>query len=330
MAAKTVSVINLKGGVGKSTITMMLSEYLVFDHHMRVLLLDLDSQANLTYAMVSNTGIQTQQRNHRTMYDLFKSVVQGALPNVLDFIAQPPLTVSNISRYTINDTNARLHMVVSMPAMAQLDDDLVAALLDSRDITRADHIRTSLRQMLDKVKKEYDYVLIDCPPGLSIFSSAALIASDYFVSPIIPEPLSLQGIDLVRTRITNLRDKFPTPKFAGTIMNIVKLYRKTHKTIASQLYSSQERKYNPFNFWLPDSELLRKLGEFEAELIPQDRWGGGAESKFGSLALKYSISWSLANPPEPIFPTTNLEGPTYKLYNRIESLNNEFIERTSS
>jgi len=328
MVGKTVSVINLKGGVGKSTIAMMLSEFLVFDHKMRVLVIDMDSQANLTYAMVSTVGIQTQERNHRTMYDLFKEVVRGGLPNVLDFIAQPPLTVSNISRYTINDTSACMHMVVSTPEMAQLDDELVEALLDSKDKTRADHIRTSLKNILDKVKTEYDYIIIDCPPGLSIFSSAALIASDYFVSPIIPEPLSLQGINLIQNRITNLRNKFPTPKFAGTIMNIVKLYRKTHKIIATNLYTADATRYEPFAFWLPDSELLRKLGEFEADLIPGDRWGGGADTKFPSLNIKYSIPYLLTNPPEPVFPSTGIEGPTYKLFNRIQSLTNEFIQRT--
>ena len=57
MPAKVVSFINLKGGVGKSTLSMLTAEYLYFHSHKRVLAIDIDSQANLTYAMVPSDRI---------------------------------------------------------------------------------------------------------------------------------------------------------------------------------------------------------------------------------------------------------------------------------
>lgn len=67
--AVVVSVINLKGGVGKSTIVMILAEYLAFHFRKRVLLIDMDAQANLSYIMVPYRWIETQQKNQTTIYD---------------------------------------------------------------------------------------------------------------------------------------------------------------------------------------------------------------------------------------------------------------------
>lgn len=61
MTASVVSVINLKGGVGKSTLTMILGEYLCFRFHKKILLIDMDAQANLTYSMVSVNQTEEQE-----------------------------------------------------------------------------------------------------------------------------------------------------------------------------------------------------------------------------------------------------------------------------
>ena len=68
MAAVTVSIINLKGGVGKSTLTMLIGEFLAFRHSKNVLLIDMDAQANLSYCMVADHQIERQNREHRTAY----------------------------------------------------------------------------------------------------------------------------------------------------------------------------------------------------------------------------------------------------------------------
>jgi len=329
--AVVVSIINLKGGVGKSTIAMILSEYLAFRFGKRVLLIDMDAQANLSYIMVPYRWIKSQEDNHRTIYHFFSSALSGQLGAFGDFVARPPLIVSNITRNfdaTLNRSRETLDMVISTPAVAQLDEELLELWEQGKSMPM--NLRYALKGGLDRVQEQYDVVLIDCPPGLSFFSSTALIASDFFVSPIIPEPLSLEGVRLVWDRARDL-SRQPDCKvdFAGVILNIVKHYRKTHKVTAQRVYGGRRDELKPFLFWLPDNERLRKLGEFEIdEELIRDGWAGGVESKFYSVYSKYSVSYLLTNPSEGMLSQTGrLEGEDYRLHERIERLVEEFGKR---
>ncbi len=190
MAAKVVSLINLKGGVGKSTISMLVAEYLYFRFRKRVLVIDTDSQANLTTAMVSSDRISELTR---TIYHLFLAKLTGEA-KLLDVVARPPLVVSNISRGLIAD-RATLDMVVSVPDLAQLDEHMLDMWEHGQPAPQA--FRYILKEALEPVTPRYDVIIIDCPPGLSVITSNALVASDYYVSPLIPEPFSRLGIDLV-------------------------------------------------------------------------------------------------------------------------------------
>jgi chromosome partitioning protein len=195
MATRIVSIINLKGGVGKSTLAMILAEFLVFRYSKRVLLIDMDAQGNLSYCMVPAAQIETQERNGRTVYHLMRMAMEGHNVELDQFITHPPLVVSNIARSSAANYPGVISMIVSIPAVAELDEDLLRLWENGSPMPSG--LRMSLADALKPAQGNYDYVLIDCPPGLSMFSSAALLASDYYVSPIIPEPLSLQGVNLV-------------------------------------------------------------------------------------------------------------------------------------
>ena len=221
--AVTVSIINLKGGVGKSTLTMTLAEYLSFRFGKRVLLIDMDAQANLSYIMVPYRWIETQEKNQKTIYHFFQSSLSGQRRPIADFVARPPLMVSNINRVFRTDLNRSeqtLDMVISTPSVAQLEEDLLK-LWEAKKPMPA-NLRSALEEGLNQVQDQYDVVLIDCPPGLSLFTSTALIASDFFVSPIIPEPLSLEGVRLAQDRARELGREYGCKvEFAGVILNIV-------------------------------------------------------------------------------------------------------------
>lgn len=178
--AVVISVINLKGGVGKSTLTMILAEYLTFRFSKRVLLIDMDAQANLSYIMVPYRWIEAQEQNHKTIYHFFQSAISSQPGSIADFVARPPLIVSNINRQfdsALNRSRETLDMVISTPSVAQLEEDLLK-LWEAQKRMPA-NLRFALKEGLDQMQDQYDVVLIDCPPGLSLFTSTALIASSF-------------------------------------------------------------------------------------------------------------------------------------------------------
>ena len=324
MTAKTISIINLKGGVGKSTLTMILAEFLAFRFSKDVLLIDMDAQANLSYCMVPDHEIRNQERRHRTAYHLLREGFESRALDIVDYITQPPLVVSNIARSGMSRHDANLHMVISTPSVAQLDDDLLKLWENNKPWPR--DLRQTLRRALEPALNRYDYILIDCPPGLSIFSSTALIASDYYISPIIPEPLSLQGVRLIKDRQADLRDQHGgKASFAGVILNIVKHYRNTHSDVSRNLFTSGLNEYQPFTNWLPDNERLRRLGEFNPDL--DGDWAGGYDSKFTGLYQKYGLSYFLTNPKAGPLNLQDSEGLRYRLQDRMSHLTEEFMER---
>ena len=321
MPAVTVSIINLKGGVGKSTLTMLLGEFLAFRHSKNVLLIDMDAQGNLSYCMIPRLQIGRQQAEGRTTFHLLRAGLESGGLDVRNYITQPPLVVSNIARWSTHGT--KIHMVISTPDVAQLDSVLLDMWAAGRPMPR--EMERTLVRAIEPVADMYDYILIDCPPGLSIFSSAALVASDYYITPIIPEPLSLEGVGLVRTRQGQLRQSGDSKaEFAGVILNVVKHYRNTHSRVADQVYSYGRDEYFPFEYWLPDNEQLRKVGEFDPDI--EGKWAAGAERKFSDVVDKYGQSHRLANPSGPL-SRRQAEGTTYRIQDRISNLVDEFMER---
>src|SRR6266498_4580008 len=120
------SIINLKGGVGKSTLAMIIGEYLAFNYGKKVLLIDMDAQGNLSYCMVSEANIDAQFRYGRTIYHLFRQALSGNVHDIADYTTQPPLAVSNVSRSSAVPYPGVLAIVVSNPNVAQLDEDLLS------------------------------------------------------------------------------------------------------------------------------------------------------------------------------------------------------------
>ena len=328
--ATVVSIINLKGGVGKSTLAMIIAEYLSFhyNYNKRVLLIDMDAQANLSYIMVPYRWITSQTENKRTIYHFFESAILGQQVSLNDYVARPPLIVSNINREFISELNRSretLDMVISTPQVAQLDEKLLQLWESGQPMPK--NLRNTLKEGIEQVQDEYDVVLIDCPPGLSFFSSTALIASDFFISPIIPEPLSLEGVRLVQDRAREL-SRIPNCKveFAGVVLNIVKHYRNTHRATAEDIYGNRSSELRPFLAWIPDNERIRTLGEFEIDTERiRDGWAAGVDNKFHTVASKYSVSYLLNNPNEgALAQIREAEGARYRINERLERLVSEF------
>lgn len=188
---KTISVINYKGGVGKTTITANLGAELAF-RGKRVLAIDLDPQASLTFSFFSVDewrGNFEASKTIKNWYDAF--IDKDTDLNLRSLIVQPARAKTS--------TKGRLDLVCSHLALINVDLELATRLIGGteRDL-RNNYLRvhSRLRQGLESLDADqYDFVLIDCPPNFNIVTKTAIAASEYLLVPTKPDYLSTLGIE---------------------------------------------------------------------------------------------------------------------------------------
>ena len=258
MTAKVVSFINLKGGVGKSTLALTIGEFLAFSSlNRKVLLIDLDAQTNLSYALVSKPTRDRLETEKKTVYHMFRAALDG---QPWDINAAMTSNCSNI----LNNKN--LKALVTTEELGQLDEDILGMLEQKQQINV--DFRRILKESLTVIKNYFDWIIIDFPPSLSTITSNAIIASDHFVVPVTPEFLSLQGLRMIQDRIGQLINRLPYGNeinidFAGSILNRVDVRRSDAIERAEQIYSQLQGGYNPFHYWLGDWQPLFVVSDYD-------------------------------------------------------------------
>ncbi len=165
MAAKIVAFMNQKGGVGKTTTAVNVGAVLAAEFGRRVLLVDLDPQGSMS----DHLGIDTDAIEGTSAYEV--------LVDRLD----PRLAIR------------RVHGLEALPANLDLSGVEI-------ELAAADDRNTRLREALEKVRGQYDFILVDCPPSLALLTVSGLAAADAVVVAMEAEYLALRGIgQLLRT-----------------------------------------------------------------------------------------------------------------------------------
>ena len=183
--ANVVAVANQKGGVGKTTTAVNLSAYLALG--LRVLLIDLDPQANAT----SSLGLERDT---------------GAPSTYEVLIGQVPL-----SEATISSGRPRLDVAPASRALAGAQVELV----DLPD--REQRLRAAVGAMRDR----YDVMLVDCPPSLGILTLNALVAADLVLAPVQCEYLALEGVGQLMETLELVRATLnPRLELLGMVMTM--------------------------------------------------------------------------------------------------------------
>ena len=235
---KTVSVINYKGGVGKTTIVANVAAELGWRGR-KVLLIDLDPQASLTFSLFSVDLWQKSYAEHKTIrnwYDAYINEDQNL--ELASLIVSPPRINERISQ---SDLEGRVDFVCSHLALINIDLELATRLGGgSLRQTRTNFLRLHSRLLvgLESVKDRYDFVLIDCPPNFIIVTKTAIVASDRILVPAIQDYLSTLGVEELDRHIGELVSEFnrfanedigPTydeiaPSIMGVVPTMVQIY----------------------------------------------------------------------------------------------------------
>jgi cellulose biosynthesis protein BcsQ len=215
---RIISILNLKGGVGKTTITANLGGYLAACREKWVLLLDLDHQRSLTQLLLSSEKRKDAAIANRTIQDFFHSTRGG---ENLRAVAEQ-LQGDRLSRcWIVGNTDAD----IGYGTRENLDDLEMKFL--GRWLVHPEEmdIRYLLRPALhsEVIQERFDYVLIDCPPRLTTACINALAASDFIIIPSEAEKVSARSVPHLLRRIRELRDAqiIPDLKVLGILANMV-------------------------------------------------------------------------------------------------------------
>lgn len=199
-----ISTANMKGGVGKTTLTVNLATCLAKNHGKRVLVLDLDTQISATLSLMSPIEFAKLRKKRRTLRYLIDDIVKSSNKERLSIqeIVQPSLNNLQGLDLLPGDIDLYDEFVVSQMLHQQavnLGEDNFEAIWNRFE-------RVLLGKILEPVRNEYDFIILDCAPGYNLLTRSALATSDFYVLPAKPEPLSVVGIQLLERRIAQLKE----------------------------------------------------------------------------------------------------------------------------
>ena len=179
--ARTITVMNFKGGVGKTTISMNLG--FALSYHKKVLMLDLDPQFNLTQYVLG--------------YFKYQEILNKESPTIFELFEEGNFGVP------IRDTQ---DYIVQVPGYRNLN--LICAKLELyRTMQTATNASNILKNKLADIEDSYDVIILDCPPTMSVISEAAFFVSDYVLIPVMPEYLCTIGLPLLYQSISDYNAK---------------------------------------------------------------------------------------------------------------------------
>lgn len=236
-----VAVMNYKGGVGKTTMTANIGVALAAKGK-RVLLLDIDPQASLTFSFCSPASWQKSLADKLTIKQWFDKLTKGEVSSLVPLRLRLPEVEKRITGSgDLNLIASHLGLInVDLELAGQLSGGTVAAMRTSYL-----KIHSQLRRAIQELEAYYDFVLVDCPPNFNIVTKNAIIASNSILIPAKPDYLSTLGIDYLQRSVNELVKEYNdvatgstehtpiSPRMLGVVFTMVQYYG--NAPIAAQL-----------------------------------------------------------------------------------------------
>ncbi len=242
--AKVICVTNQKGGVGKTTTAVNLSYYLAKDKF-RTLLIDFDPQGNAT----SGLGID---KNDESLGPTMTNVITENTP------------LENVIHHT---KYKNFDLAPATPELANAEVEMAG---QARRFTR-------LRDAIRSVEQNYDYVIIDSPPSLSLLTVNGMIASNYLLLPVQTEFYALEGVaQLLESMKLVMKQANPNLKLLGVLAT---MYDK-RTSLSAQVYAEIQKYFKQLTFktTIPRNVRVAEAPSHGVPVGDYDRFSKGAKA----------------------------------------------------
>jgi chromosome partitioning protein len=240
--ARIISLVNQKGGVGKTTTAVNLATYLA-SLGKSVLLVDLDPQGNAS----SGLGLDTQSLKK----SLYHSLVSKIHPKEI----------------IVRSSSSGLDLFPS-------NQELSGAAIELVEVNNREF---QLRELLGQIKDSYDFIIIDSPPSLGLLTINGLVASDEVIIPVQTEYFALEGLGQLLNTIDLVRENLHSDLSVTGI--VLTMYDKRNR-LARQVVK-EVKKYFPENVFdsvIPRTVRLAEAPSFGKSILHFDRFNKGAHA----------------------------------------------------
>jgi len=280
--AYVTSIINLKGGVGKTTITLALAHFLALEHRKRVLVIDLDPQTNATVCLIPETEWKKRDETGRTLYQLFWDQLKGTHV----FSAEDAIVrrVSNVG--------GGIDGLDVLPSSLQLIkiQERITQITDFESYQRGPIF--ALRDALGSLLKGYDQVLIDCPPSLGVVTLNGLAISNSYLIPVIPDTLSMLGIPPILDRVEHFAQcTRRNIRAMGIVVSKMRAQTILHNDMVRRLREDfYERRFpNCFENLVPESTHIAEAADVMTRVntLQQKYGNGGPYEELSALTREF-------------------------------------------